>query len=250
MPKLIDYPRASFPRVLEMADAIDYLGGTCSVLTCAEKMGVKVTGSFTALIGAAKKHGLVISDKNSLKTTLLYKNIKLAYDDQEKQQNLRSAFLAPPLYRNIYERFLNKELPIKMLDKLMIREFGVDEDIAQRVMNYFLEGAKNYEILVENKIVDINIKTNSSNTVEITEEDNNDYLQDGDDNKSAVRVIDQSESEVYSVPSQITPSTSLLDSFTIHIYGPGMNSKLLISEEDDFLILDAMISKLKKKFKS
>jgi DNA-directed RNA polymerase beta' subunit len=249
MPKLIDYPRASFPRVLEMAEAIDYLGGSCTVETCAEKMGVKVTGAFTALIGAAKKHGLIASEKNSLKTTPLFRNIKLAYDDHEKRQNLRIAFLTPPLYKKLYERFIGKELPIKMLDKLMIREFGVEEDFAQRVMNYFLEGTKTYEILVDNKIADIDIKTESlanNNQNKVDDEE----MEIAENTGTEVKVRDNFGFDVYSAPSQVSSTTTSSDNYTIHIYGPGINSKLSISEEDDFLILDAMIFKLKKKFKN
>jgi hypothetical protein len=33
------------------------------------------------------------------------------------------------------------------------------------------------------------------------------------------------------------------------IVGPGMNTKIEIIEEDDLLILDAMINKIKRKFK-
>lgn len=249
MPKLIDYPRASFFRVVEMAEAIDYLGGTCTIQTCAEKMGVKVTGAFTALVGAAKKHGLVASEKNSLKTTQLYKNIRLAYDDHEKQQNFRIAFLTPPLYRKIYERFLGKELPINMLDKLMIREFGVDEDTAQRVMNYFLEGAKTYKILVENKIVDIEIKKEALISNEQNDQEDEEVIELANDNGTEVKVKDNYGLDIYSAPNQVSLNTDSSESYTIHIYGPGINSKLSLSEEDDFLILDATVTKLRKKFK-
>jgi len=238
MPKVIEYPRASFQRVMEMADAVDYLGGKCSVQSCADKLRVKVTGAFTALIGAAKKHGLVESSKDSLITTETYKKIKLAYDENERRQNMRLAFLAPPTYSKVYEKFKGRELPVQMLDKLLIREFGVESDAAQRISNYFIEGAKSCELLIDNKLVDI-INNGSSeliNGIDSNNETQSDSLEF------------EKQKQSFEVPKSEHLHVSA-DSYVVHIYGPGMNSKLTISEDEDLLILDAMISKLKKRMK-
>lgn len=238
MPKIIEYPRASFQRVLEMADAVDYLGGKCSVQSCADKLKVKVTGAFTALISAAKKHGLVESSKDALVVTDIYKKVKLAYDDDERRQNLRLAFLAPPTYNKVYEKFKGRVLPIQMLDKLLIREFGVDSDVAQRISNYFIEGAKVCELLVDNKLIDFTNGTSLESNEEIKNE--NEPAAFNNDNKKPL-------SETHKMESSTTSDS--VGSYIVHIYGPGMNSKLTIDEEEDLIILDAMISKLKKRMK-
>lgn len=237
MPKIIEYPRASFQRVLEMADAIEYLGGKCTIQNCADRLGVKVTGSFNALVGAAKKHDIVDSKKETLITTDLYKRIKLAYDENEKRQNLRLAFLAPPTYSKVYEKFKGRELPIQMLDKLLIREFGVDGDRAQRIMNYFIEGAKQCELLIDNKLIDIN---NGETDIKDNEEEIEDNFVETSDSNSKNSQTELQKSDTLQLPASV-------DSYVVHIYGPGMNSKLSISEEEDLIILDAMISKLKKR---
>lgn len=237
MPKIIEYPRASFQRVLEMADAIEYLGGKCTVQNCADRLGVKVTGSFNALIGAAKKHGLVDSKKETLLTTELYKRIKLAYDENEKRQNLRFAFLAPPTYSKVYEKFKGRELPIQMLDKLLIREFGVDSERAQRIMNYFIEGAKYCELLIDNKLVDTNNNEVSINDNE--DETEEEFVETVNSNSN------KSQPELQK--NETLQLSASAETYVVHIYGPGMNSKLSISEEEDLIILDAMISKLKKR---
>jgi len=239
MPKVIEYPRASFQRVLEMADAVDYLGGKCSVQSCADKLRVKVTGAFTALIGAAKKHGLVESAKDSLVTTETYRKIKLAYDDNEKRQNMRLAFLAPPTYNKVYEKFKGRELPVQMLDKLLIREFGVESDAAQRISNYFIEGAKSCELLIDNKLIDIE---NGASEITTKTDFNFETQAESSDAEIHRQSFDKSKTEHL-------PLNVAVDSYVVHIYGPGMNSKLSISEDEDLLILDAMISKLKKRMK-
>jgi hypothetical protein len=239
MPKVIEYPRASFQRVLEMADAVDYLGGKCSVQSCADKLRVKVTGAFTALIGAAKKHGLVESAKDSLITTETYRKIKLAYDDNEKRQNMRFAFLAPPTYNKLYEKFKGRELPIHMLDKLLIREFGVESDASQRVSNYFIEGAKSCELLIDSKLVEMGIDASDTTSKADSNFENHSESLDIEKQRESFDVL----------KANHLPLSVAVNSYVVHIYGPGMNSKLTISEEEDLAILDAMISKLKKRMK-
>lgn len=233
MPKLIEYPRASFSRSRDLADAIDYLGGTCKIETCADKMGLKVSGGFHALIGAAKKHNLVDSTKDGLTTTTTFRNIKLAYTDQERLENLRNAFLAPPLYRRIYEKYKGLSLPVEMLGKLLIREFGIEQDVAPRIAGYFIEGARAIELLIDNKIINIDSTTEFSVNNE---------------NESSVLSTDEHNNKV---ETAVIPTSELVSTnsehYSVHIVGPGMNSRLMLNEEEDFIILEAMIRKLKKK---
>jgi len=147
MPKLIDYPLASFSNSLELAEAVNYMGGKCTYETCAHKMGRQVSGSFKTIIGAAVKYNLVNSGKGNLVITDLFKNIKHSYNQEEKRKYYLEAFLHPSLFQHIYEKFSGKELPIKMLDKVLIREYQVEESNASRVVKYFVEGAKFIEVL-------------------------------------------------------------------------------------------------------
>lgn len=233
MPKLIDYPRASFSRSRDLADAVDYLGGTCKIESCADKMGLKVSGGFHALIGAAKKHNLIDSAKDGLTTTTIYRNIKLAYNDQERLENLRNAFLAPPLYRRIYEKYKGLNLPVEMLGKLLIREFGIEQDVAPRIAGYFVEGARTIELLVDNKILNIDASSELATGAE--------------SETAAMSSEDQTfKGESSNIPTSESVSANA-EQYSVHIVGPGMNSRLLLNEEEDFIILEAMIRKLKKK---
>ncbi len=153
MPKLIDYPRTSYTGAWELAEIVDETGGKCSIENAATKMGRKVSGSFKAIIGSAVKFGLMTSKRDLLSNTTLFKRIKHAYDKQEEMQFHREAFLAPPLFTQICRRFRNRELPVQMLDVMLMREFGVEEINALGVTKVFVDGCRMCGLISENNIV-------------------------------------------------------------------------------------------------
>lgn len=238
MPRVVDYPHASFKSAFEVASAVDYLGGSCSVESCADRMKKKVSGAFKSNISAALKHGLITSKKDVLSITELFRLHKLGYNEQEKLEFLRKSFLMPVLYAKIYERFRGKELPVSMLDKLLIREFNVEESYASRISGYFIDGAKTTNLLENGKLLDdINLKSSS-------ETDDNSAENDGSDTLNFE--MEKFNKDV-SVNTIELPISSNKDLFTVMIVGPGMNTKIEINEEDDLIILDAMIKKIKRK---
>lgn len=231
MPKELDYPRKSFVQALELANAVDFLGGNTSIEVAADKLNQSAKGgSFSALLSAAVKHRLIESKKGFVTNTDLYRSIKLAYTDEEKKRALKAAFLEPSVYKSIFEKFKNKELPVQMLDKILIREFNVADDIASRVSKYFLEGASFTELLDGTKLIETDSENNNIEEAFVIESTPNTDL-----------ITSQLERKIISNPH------SFNEEYLIHIYGPGIESKIAINDEDDFLILEAMIKKLRKK---
>ncbi|MDO7851824.1 hypothetical protein [Hymenobacter convexus] len=156
MPKLIDYPRTSYAGAWELAEVVDDTGGKCEIETAARKLNRKVSGSFKAIIGSAVKFGLLTSKRELLSVTTLYKRIKHAYDKKEELLFHREAFLTPPLFSQICRKFRLRELPVQMLDVMLIREFGVEEINAQGVAKAFVEGCRMVNLLDErNTMADI-----------------------------------------------------------------------------------------------
>ncbi|WP_152560055.1 hypothetical protein [Hymenobacter sp. IS2118] len=153
MPKLIDYPRTTYSGAWELAEITDDTGGKCAIETAARKLNRKVSGSFKAIIGSAVKFGLLTSKRELLTTTTLFKRIKHAYDKQEEIIFHREAFLTPPLFTQLCRKFRSRELPMQMLDVMLIREFGVEEINAQGVAKAFVEGCRMVGLLDENNIV-------------------------------------------------------------------------------------------------
>jgi hypothetical protein len=153
MPKLIDYPRTTYASAWEIAEVVDDTGGKCAIDTAARKLNRKVSGSFKAIIGSAVKFGLMTSKRELLSTTTLFKRIKHAYDKQEELQFHREAFLTPPLFTQLCRKFRSRELPVQMLDVMLIREFGVEEINAQAVARAFVEGARMVGLLDEHNLI-------------------------------------------------------------------------------------------------
>lgn len=153
MPKLIDYPRTSYTGAWEVAEIVDDTGGKCALETCARKLNRKVSGSFKAIVGSAVKFGLLTSKREMLTTTTLFRRIKHAYDKQEELVFHREAFLTPPLFTQLCRKFRSRELPVAMLDVLLIREFDVEEINAQGVAKAFVDGARMVGLLDEHNIL-------------------------------------------------------------------------------------------------
>ncbi|HMK19593.1 MAG TPA: hypothetical protein VK492_15430 [Chitinophagaceae bacterium] len=240
MPKNIDYPRKSFLDALKFAEAVDYLGGNTLVTTVADRLNMSATGgSFHALAGATLKHALIEKSKEYLKITSLFKKIKLAYNEEEKLQALRESFLMPPVYSKIYEKFKNKEFPTQMLDKILIRELNVQEDIASRVANYFIKGTTYCALLINNRLVEVNST------------DNDKVADETEMTVSPVNTSVKNKLPFYGgedlIHTKNFPNDS--NSFIVHIYGHGIDSKLLVNDDDDLIIVEATLNKLRKKLK-
>ncbi|AMR26264.1 hypothetical protein A0257_03580 [Hymenobacter psoromatis] len=153
MPKLIDYPRTNYSGAWEVAEVVDDTGGKCALETCARKLNRKVSGSFKAIVGSAVKFGLLTSKREMLTTTTLFRRIKHSYDKQEELLFHREAFLTPPLFTQLCRKFRSRELPVAMLDVLLIREFDVEEINAQSVSKAFVDGARMVNLLDEHNVV-------------------------------------------------------------------------------------------------
>ena len=158
MPKLIGYPRTNYAGAWELSEVVDDTGGKSTIEGAARKLNRKVSGSFKAIIGSAVKFGLLTSKRELLSTTTLYKRIKHAYDKQEELVFHREAFLTPPLFTQLCRKFRSRELPVQMLDVMLMREFGVEEINAQGVARAFVEGARMVGLLDDhNTIADIDL---------------------------------------------------------------------------------------------
>ncbi|QHS54825.1 hypothetical protein GWR56_04415 [Mucilaginibacter sp. 14171R-50] len=233
MPRVVDYPRVTLKNAYELASSIDLLGGRCSVQSAADGMKLKVSGSFNALVSATSKYGLIDIKSGQLSTTPLYRNIKLAYDDNEKIEFERQAFFSMVLFNKLYETFKGKPLPVTMLSKFLVRELNVEENIATRVKNIFIEGLKQIKLLdSDNNVIEIKpAEEEEQSNIEVMAVNNSaeEYSQNKISNSKIIEIQDSNE-------------------FSFHIVGPGINTKITIVEEEDFDILNAVIRKIKKKF--
>lgn len=238
MAKQIEYPRASLKNSLELAKAVDDLGGNCSTEMAADKLNKKVSGAFTALVGSAVRFELITSKKGQLETSQLYRDYKLAYSKDEANKALTAAFLKPPLFHRIFERFQGRELPLTHFEKLLIREFEVPDAISSRVSKYFLDGAKQCGLLGANHVL-------SANTVENGVIEAEDDAETGDEETD---ISQQNQAKVQNKINEQNQEVTARDTdYSVRIKGPGMDSVIVIHEEEDLLIVQAMLKKVQKK---
>lgn len=232
MPRIVDYPRASLKAALELAKAVDGLGGTTTVDMAAEKTGKKVSGAFNALVGAAVKYNLLESRSGKLSTTSLYREYKLAYNEDEERHKLRTALLSAPLFSSLYQRFVGRELPVSHLDRLLVRELGVPEDIASRVASYFQEGAQAVGLIgPDSRLLPATDSEEALGAVPL-----------GQTEAADVPVIDLAGSVI---PASTAPANEP-DTYSVRVTGPGMNSVIEVREDEDLLIVQAMLKKVER----
>lgn len=237
MAKQIDYPRASLKSSLELAVAIDDIGGKCSIEMAADKLNKKIGGSFHALVGAASKFGLVANKRGQVETTPLFKDYKLAYTPSEATHVLMKAFLMPPLFKAIFDRFENRPLPISHFEKFLIRELNVPDQISSRIAKYFLDGAKQCELLGPDDVLTGSIKPQESASEEVVDDEGAADEADNliDESKGRERIANKNSSAI------------TVNTYSVSIKGPGMDSVITINEEEDLLIVHAMLKKVEKK---
>lgn len=243
MPKQIDYPRATLKNSLELAQAVDGLGGRASPEMVADAMSRKVSGAFHALVSSAAKYGLVVNKKGQIEITELFRNYKLAYTAEEAASTLTDAYLNVPLFQEVFSRFEGNKLPVDHLEKLLVREFGVPDQMGSRVAKYFLEGAQQCELLGPDYVLS---RGNDSPTN--TDEKSDEYGEVsgfGDNNPREQQSRAQTDGSRTATASGPRPSTS--KDYSVRITGPGMDSVISVQDEEDLTIVRAMLTKVERK---
>lgn len=230
-----EYPLRTLSDSLKLAEGIDSLGGNCTRESAAESIGKKNSGSFNRLIGSAKKYNLINTSKGSLSLTEHYKKIKNSYNDEEKNSFLIESFLGIPLFKELHTRFAGKELNAQVLPKFMVRECSVDENNASLVANYFITGLKNLNLIDNNKVLPL------SNDIPLDRNDEKDT--DGDEKDKN----DSQDQHKHDQNQPIISTNTTSNTYQVHFTGPGINSILEINEEEDLIIVEATLSRIKKK---
>ena len=135
-----------------------------------------------------------------------------------------------------------------MLSKLLIREYDVEDKQAERVSKYFIDGLQYLNLLDgDNKLLDYATGEEvEEDYVEIEEENDlptkSNYASPYLPEKPSAQIlhIENKNNTLNRIEKETTD-------FIVHIMGPGIDSQIVIKEEEDLLIVDAMLKKVKKK---
>lgn len=202
----------------------------------AEGLGNKVGGAFRASVSSAVKYGLVDTGKGRIKTKPLFQDYRLAYSEAQKNEALRKAFLSVPLFTDVGNRLQGQAVP-GHLEKLLIREYDVPEEIASRVSEYFVEGAKETGILASNGLIIVSPPTDTRITP-----GTGDATLSPEDIRAEVDNLDE-------VPGTNTSSPQFMR-YNVRIYGPGIDTRIAIKDLEDLEIVEVTLKKVRKLLKA
>ena len=136
MPKKILYP----PRGMDVIEAIDLAhilynnGKKLKVSTYAELLDMAESGgAFRTKVNTLLKYGLIEKKNDEVFTTNLLRDIINAYDEKEKNHLIFKAIKNVPLFNELLNFYKDGQLDLEKLDKVLIRQFGVNERSAKPV---------------------------------------------------------------------------------------------------------------------
>jgi hypothetical protein len=214
VPRIADHPRASLERTLDLADAVEELGGECSLEAAADRLGASMGGAFGALVSTAAKYGWLGIRRGRLRTEPRYRSYRLAYDEAERRTLLLEAMRNVPVFQRLLERFGGRTLPEERLAKLLVREFDVPESAAGRVAGWFVEGATAAGLLAGGQL-------RSSPTGE-------------------------ADAGGRPVGLRATTDEPRGASYTIRVSGPDLDSTVAISEPADLELVRSLLAKVER----
>lgn len=223
--KIATYPLATFTKALELAKAVDDLGDNCAHTTCAMKMNKKISGGFKDIISSAVKYGLITNKKGILTLTNAYNEYKLSYTPEEANTHKEKLFLNPPLFQEVYDKYKKVRLPPSdILEKALVREFGIADKLSSRMAKYFINGAKFIGLLDEQ----------------------NNFTSKAFDGKTDALSQEEGRSASDLQPQKMGLSQQ---NYSIQIVGPNTDVKLPLAVEADFQVVEAMLLKVRKTLK-
>lgn len=235
------YPLRSLEDSLKVAEAINDMGGVCSPELVADKLGFSPkSGGFFTLMGAANTFGLIDRHKKEVSVSNKFRDYKLSYTDEDARKVLASIFLEPSVFKSIYDRFEGKEVPADHLSKLLIREFDVRNGHGTKVAKIFMTGAKKCGIMNDQNVISNFHGMPAIDDDQSHQEDaNNIGSSQTDDSVNSPHVKHQEQDFLMDAPD--------MSQYVVRVKGPDMDSRFVIDEEYDLVIVETILNKIKMK---
>lgn len=147
------YPPATLEQSLRFIQTVDELGGkSVSYNSVLEPLGITsiYTKSFMNPLSASKQFGLVATGSQTIQLTDIARRILYPSDgEQERKALLIEAFMSPPLYAKLIDRYQNKALPpLKQLANILLNEYGIIKQVKDAAAKCFIESANYVGMLI------------------------------------------------------------------------------------------------------
>lgn len=104
-------------------------------------------GAFKGKISSLLKYNLIDSKDNEIFLTNLAINILNSYDEEEEKKLLFKSFINISLFNQLIDRFKNSGINLDILDKILIREYEIDNKNVKKVSKCIIKSLEFLEIL-------------------------------------------------------------------------------------------------------
>jgi hypothetical protein len=139
------YPPASIDEALKFADIVEKLGArNVSEPIILKELDLKaISRSFWGKTASAKQFGLISVDGKSYTLTERARLILRPRDESSKKNLLIETFLTPELYKDLYEKFQEKQiLPGETLANILFHDHSINVNASKDAAKAFIDSAK------------------------------------------------------------------------------------------------------------
>lgn len=164
------YPPVSIDEALKFADIVDKLGArnVSEPILLKKLVLTTFTKSFWGKTASAKQFGLMTVDGKSYTLTDRARLILRPKDEGSKKNILIEAFLTPELYKGLYEKFREKQIPsVETLANILSYDYSINVNVSRDAAKAFIDSAKYVGLLGLDNV--LREPTEGSEPVAITE---------------------------------------------------------------------------------
>ena len=140
------YPFYDINVALQFSAVVEKLGGhNVSEGILLNELGIKIanTRSFAGKISSAKYFGLIIVEGKTYTLTDKAMLILKPKDEGSKKNLLREAFLTPDIYKELYEKFQEKQIPpVDTLANILFHDYGIKMNVREDAARAFIDSAR------------------------------------------------------------------------------------------------------------
>jgi len=198
----------------------------------AQHLGYKDSknGAAATVLGTLRMYGLITKAHNRRdQISESVKRYKFTPYDHEKAEIAKSWLESPKLYQEVISKYEGTFPSEAAFRYDLIQEFAFTESSANKFMKQFNE-SEQFVNELRNEIPQEDGLINSN-------EENVDEIEQDTEIKEAITAAP---------PIHIMPDAQE-GAYSVHIQGPGINSNIAVNEEDDLLIVEVMLNKIRKK---
>lgn len=161
------YPPISLDKALKFADIVEKLGArNVSEPILLKELDLKTTtNSFWGKTASAKHFGLLTVDGKTYTLTERARLILRPKDEDSKKNLLIESFLTPDLYKELYEKFLEKEIPLlDTLANILFHDHNINANVSKDAARAFIDSAKYVGLLGADNLLKSSINISGAAT--------------------------------------------------------------------------------------